>query len=221
MQIIDKNKDYYDYCQHEFGPVDKTTAFDRRGSKVISEKDFFNHCYKYSLPRYLGKSKYWRYYGFYDMSQYMMLEIGNIQYILAFSKTEFKWIDQAASEYIIRGDVSVLHRFDEGVHLCRKPMTLVHFRNRLRFQGKGDPFPLRFTDDIEILDKYRNYAIENPVLRDTPIPSIIPAREFYNALDNYFGSMHNDKSIEIINSDIAKAENHGFDKKTSFRHPIK
>ena len=40
MQIIDKNKDYYDYCQFEFGPVDKTATFDRQGSKVLSEKEF-------------------------------------------------------------------------------------------------------------------------------------------------------------------------------------
>jgi hypothetical protein len=80
---------------------------------------------------------------------------------------------------------------------------------------------LRSALDIDVEGDAKESALSNPILKDTPIPSIIPARDFYNAIDNYLRSKYNDKTIEIKNSDIDKAINHGFDKKTSFRHPVK
>jgi hypothetical protein len=98
-------------------------------------------------------------------------------------------------------------------------MTIIHCDNKNRNKKFGYA-DIRSIWDIEIEAEY-NFGLENPILKNTPIPSLIPAREIYNNLDNYFRSMRNDKTVELVNSDIDKAINHGFDKKTSFRHPIK
>jgi len=221
LQIIDKNKDYYDYCQFEYGPVDKTATYDRRGSKVITEEDFFRYCYKDRL--YYDKNDNLRYsnYSYSCSEPLVLLEVGNIQNILKLSNCDFKWINQENNEFTIRGDISILYKFDNGVHICREAVTLTHFKNKREFRWPYRVCELKSAQDIEVNENHYEHAIENPVLRDTPIPAIIPARDFYIALDNYFRSAYNDKTIDINNSDIDKAINHGFDKKTSFRHPIK
>jgi hypothetical protein len=190
MQIIDKNKDYYDYCQFEFGPVDKTVTYVRQGH-IITEDYFYNYCYM----------------------DFVLLEVGYIQYIL--ESNNMKWIDS----FTVRGDVSIFRKFDENIHLCPEPMTIIHFKNRNCKKSKITD--IKSIDDIDLDINEYNYGLRNPILKNTPIPSMIPARELYNALDNYLRSMNNDKNIEIVNSDLDKIINRGFDKKTSFRHPIK
>jgi len=213
MQIIDKNKDYYDYCQFEFGPVDKTATYDRRGSVIISEDDFFRYCA--SSPA--GKN-YW-----YQrrISYYVLLEVGFFQYVLEFYNVDSKLTNKETGEHTVRGELAVLHKFDVGAHLCQKPVTLIHFENKNRYNWKSGSTEVKSIGDIELKPCHFESAYGNPIVKNTPIPAIIAAREFYSALDNYFRSMHNDKAVEIVNSDIDKAINHGFDKKTSFRHPVK
>jgi len=232
MQIIDKNKDYYDFYQFEFGPVDKTATYDRRGSKVLTEEEFFRHFYKNVPPFYNvdtfsrihsdekdGQWYYWKpnnYVSNYVSS--LLLEIGSIQYVIELKNTKHMWINKRNSEFIIRGDVSILYKFDEGAHLCPAPVTLTHFHNKNnRYNWRYNNNSPRSAQDIEPDKNLSDYAIQNPILKETAVPSLIPARNFYIALDNYFRSMYNDKTVEIKNSDIDKAINHGFDKKTSFR----
>ena len=243
MQIIDKNKDYYDYCQFEFGPVDKTATFDRRGSKLLSEKEFFrqfcrrnNSKHKYFSDSFNPKGEKegtWYYFDdkqrqypiSFDSSDInpLLLEAGSVQYVLNLKKASYMWVREADGkyEYTFRGDLSLVHRFDESVRLCQRPITLIPFKNKNDYNWRSMDISLRSALDIDVGKDTVKSALVNPILRDTPIPSIIPARDFYNALDNYFRSMYNDKTIEIKNSDIEKAINHGFDKKTSFRHPVK
>lgn len=213
MQIIDKNKDYYDYCQFEFGPVDKTATYDRRQSVIVTRENFYNYCYASQTSKNHWFER--------RTSYYILLEIGNIQYVLEFNNVDVKLINRETGEYSVKGDITVFNKFEENVHLCPKPVTLTHFDNRNRFNWKSGNTGIRSVNDIKIKNDHLKFAFENPILKDTPVPSIIPARDFYNTLDNYFRSFQNDKTVEIVNSDIDKAVNHGFDKKTSFRHPVK
>ena len=72
--------------------------------------------------------------------------------------------------------------------------------------------------NIKVIEESR---IENPILKDTSISSLLIPVDIWKELSNYISSKGNDKNVEIVNSDIAKLENHGFDKKSSFRNPIK
>ena len=213
VQVIDKNKDYYDHCQFEFGPVDKTVTYDRRGSKILSEDEFFKYC----IDRRIVNQNFYTH-------RYILLEVGCVQYILGFDNIKVNWIDRATDNYTISSDTFIRYSFNEGVHLCKAPVTLAHAVKKWKYDGKKYMSFLRSIQsplDIQAVICNSEYAFENPILKNTQIPSIIPARDFYNALDNYFRSLYNDKTVEILNSDVDKAINHGFDKKISFRHPVK
>ena len=58
--------------------------------------------------------------------------------------------------------------------------------------------------------------LENPIMADTWIPSIIPPLDIWVEVSNYLLSLK-DPKIEDNRSDVEKLESHGFDRKTSFR----
>ena len=60
-------------------------------------------------------------------------------------------------------------------------------------------------------------AIYNPILRGTPIASLIPPQDIYLDLSAYISSL-NDIEVVDTRSDAQKAESAGFDRKTSFRN---
>lgn len=66
-----------------------------------------------------------------------------------------------------------------------------------------------------LLDSKRIY-LENPIMVDTWIPSIIPPLDIWVEVSNYLLSLK-DPKIEDNRSDIEKLESHGFDRKMSFR----
>ena len=129
MQIIDKIKDYYDYLQYEFGQVDKDSTFDRRGSVLLSEEEFFKYCYKDEVDRYFGYIKAYSHYR-YEKSNciLVLLEIGNIQYILKFENMKIIIRNTITNEYTVKGNVLIDQIFDMGFHLLPDTITLTHFR---------------------------------------------------------------------------------------------
>ena len=187
MQIIDKNKDYYDYCQFEFGPVDKTATFDRRGSKVLNEQGFlrqfcgrsyFNRNFfsDYHDPKG-EKEGTWYYFDVIDSFRYdindcdispLLLEAGSVQYVLELKKASYMWIRQTDGkyEYTFRGDLSLVNRFDESAHLCEKPITLIPFRNKIEDNWKSRN-NLRSALDIDVGKDTVKGVLVNPILRDT------------------------------------------------------
>ena len=229
MQIIDKLNDYYDYLQFEFGSVDKDSTFDRRGSSLLTKEDFFKYCYKDEITRFFSYVKNRQINHFFPYKYInVLLEIENIQYILKFTNMKISIINSSTNEYTICGDVSIDQIFDKGIHLFPEAITLTHFIRKIKYEGYKTilqrwKFYSKLNDlsDIYVTKDIYNDAIKNPILKSTPIASIIPARDVYNALDNYFRSKCNDKTITISNTDIQKAENAGFDRKSSFRHPVK
>ena len=63
MQIIDKLKDYYDYYQNIY--IDKTLAFDRRGSYYLSDQLMLNY-FKDRWDKKVFKQMYWLLQAGYD-----------------------------------------------------------------------------------------------------------------------------------------------------------
>ena len=60
-------------------------------------------------------------------------------------------------------------------------------------------------------------VLENPIMADTWIPSVIPAEEVWNNVTDYLLAMK-EKPIVDNRTDVQHAEAAGFDKKTSFRN---
>jgi hypothetical protein len=61
---------------------------------------------------------------------------------------------------------------------------------------------------------------ENPILKNTWVPTFISAEEIYDNLYDYLISIREPQIIDN-RTDVEKLESKGFDRKISFRHPIK
>ena len=57
-----------------------------------------------------------------------------------------------------------------------------------------------------------------PILSQTGIPAVIQPEQIFLGIEEYLSSKSNDRSMESEGlTDVDKAVNHGFDKRTSFR----
>ena len=209
MYIIDKNKDYYDYLKGTYG-IDKTIIYDRRGSVVLFFIDLLNTCI--SDERYRNS--------IFHSKTLFVLEIGNKQYIFEF--TDIKYIKDGTFNKAYDAKLDLVHIFTDSNHYFNTEISIVPARRKNLYyfysrKNKIVPFT-SYKEDIEINE---NRIIVNPILDATHIPSFIPAMDIWVELNNYISSKYNDKTIEIKNSDTDKLINHGFDKVSSFRNPIK
>jgi len=212
MYILDKNKDFYDYLSGIYG-VDKTITYDRRGSTVLTEKTLLNLI----VPT---EGSYREHYK--NNFVLFILEVGDIQYLIMVNEIKFKkdtdeyyW----GALYPVEAKFRLFKTFMDHKHYFEKEITLVPVRRlHTPFTWREKKFEVNNYSELEILDYYK---VSNPIMKNTSIPSIIDATEVWKNLNNYISSKYNDKTITIVNSDVDKAVNHGFDKKTSFRHPIK
>ena len=201
MYIIDRNKDYYDYLSHIYG-LDKSIVFDRRGSHIIDDGTL------YGIVR-----------GYQNV---LLLEIGYVQYLLH--------LEDIIIEKSIFGDefksctIKVLHTYIDNNHYFDEPISI---RNacvdwRWNFYKKGFPSNLIIANNFKnTVKRIDDNIIGIPILKNTQITSLISPEDVWKELNTYISSLHNDKDIKSDLTDVEKAINHGFDKKTSFRNPIK
>lgn len=209
MQIIDKNKDFYDYFSYVYG-VDKTITFDRRGSTIIYDESIFllnNKSYLYLMV---------------DRKTHFILEVGNIQYLIEMYDIEIErnWsINEFKS-----CKLKILHTFSNHTHYFDSVMSIREVDVKTRFNWSRGDFkrePIlsdNFRDTvIKIYDNYINL----PILKETQLTKVLDPEEIWKELQNYISALNNDKEVDIEMTDVEKAEIHGFDRKTSFRHPIK
>jgi len=211
MYIIDKNKDYYDFYSTLYG-IDKTITYDRRGSTILNNNAFVN---KISDKNYYGGE------------QFVLLEVGYYQYL--FHYYDFTYQQNPNYEYksfIVKNyKIKLIKIFNENKHLFNSEISIVtcNLENGGMFYYRkyGDKYIKNLSDIHTHEEKYGGTYISNPILADTDIPKFIDGLNIWKNLSMYISSKYNDKTILIVNSDTDKIINHGFDKKSSFRHPIK
>lgn len=212
MYILDKKKDYYDFLGSQYG-IDKTITFDRRGSISLTYLDFLASV----LPIYASKEHIRNDEGF-SYFYFFMLEIGTTHYLFRMTSIQYK--KTQVGYYPVKADISLLTTTKNNKHISEKEIGLIPCDRYYHwfFDKKGDPSYIPPSSELRLK---KDNIVLNPILKDTPIPSLIPASDVWKDLSNYISSQYNDKTITIVNSDVEKAVNHGFDKVSSFRHPIK
>lgn len=130
---------------------------------------------------------------FYKKEEYYALEVGYYQYIFKV-KRDGKYANW-----------ELIKKIKVGKKIARVPIALISI-SYMNYHG---------SDEI----KY-DMIYNNPILRDTHIPTFIPAQEIYDIIYDYIIGI-NEPNINDNRTDIQKLESKGFDKKSSFRHPIK
>jgi hypothetical protein len=211
MYIIDKNKDYYDYLKGTYG-IDKTIVYDRRGSTVLSEV---------ALLEYVS----FLYFDKIQSTEHFVVEIGEVQYLFrVVIDYGFHIHDCNKVSYPFRGKFELVNTFKEHKHYFDSAISLVPVKVGTAWKWqpwrKGEEIYPLITSLGEVqIDTSK--ILPNPILKDTSIASFIGTLDIWIELNNFISSKYNDKTVTIKNSDVDKLINRGFDKKTSFRNPIK
>jgi len=210
MYIVDRNTDFYDYLSKIYG-IDKGIIFDRRGSERIDDEflssgiDSVNSVnYHYSSWRSTSKEGWF------------VLEIGTIQYLIKIFDVENK-----KDESFKSCKMKVLRVFNNNINQYGFPISIKKIRIPWIWGRKEEEFIKngKFKELVKIDYTYK--TIINPILAKTQLTKLIDPEEIWKSLANYISSLNNDKDISIPMTDVEKAINHGFDKRTSFRHPVK
>lgn len=210
MYIIDKHKDYYDYLSNIYG-VDKRIVFDRRKSIPVTDEILIKLTDIFQWKNYQKKTIF------------LLLEIGFKQYVIQIDNVKFAK-DYWNSEYYSSSSMKIVHLFDNNIHYFDSPMSIRQIKIKSIWNWKKNGmetqyiFSSNFNETVKSI--FRD-SIANPILKDTQITSLIEPFEIWRELQTYISSLKNDKNIDLPMTDIEKAEIHGFDKKTSFRNPIK
>jgi hypothetical protein len=208
MYIIDKNKDYYDYLAGIYG-VDKQITYDRRGSIILPDS---------FLLDYITKSQW----DLIKSTEHFVIEIGENQYLFRV-EIEYKH-GNGPNTFSVpsKGNFSLLKTFKDNKHYYNKEISLVPVNVTRDWRkcrnGQEEFVNVEYYSDLHIIE---NKIIPNVIFRETIIPSFIDPKEVWIALSNYISSKYNDKTVAIKNTDTDKIINHGFDKRWSFRHPVK
>ena len=222
MRIFCKEKDYYDYLQIH----DDDIIFDRRKSIHLSDKDIIR-----SFPTYDKRNYFSKKYDDKNLYQVLALRAG---YKLFFFKIKISNF----SECRTRGKFLSSSEFDYEVN---------YLGSKLDYTYKDDPLNF-FSYDVEIgrdkkwniieadpikdninnlkcyplnYDSWHNCTTEYnvPFIGNTFVAKYISGDEIYNAIDDYLRSLNNDVDQESEGiTDVDKAINHGFDKRSSFRN---
>ena len=212
MLIIDKYKDYYDHFSHIYG-VDKKVVYDRRNSYPLTTHNI--------LERIKNKGRW-----YYNDKLYFVLEVGVVQYLFAINDFYIKQkLDTVfyKPEILDSKPITLDHTFRENKHYFEKESTFVLADLKFELEWKKHRKAKNYVFNTlkEAIDFEEDSKISNPILKDTVITSLIEPFEIWVEVSNYISSLNNDKKVDIKLTDVDKAINHGFDKKSSFRHPIK
>lgn len=205
------NKDYYDYLSGIYG-IDDKIVYDRRQFTILARLDspFFNFSrMEKDAPK--KETRSWEYVGrrgkwvtkFVGNEMHCMLEAGLKCYFFRIER----YLDDLSSVHI-DWEIIKTRRISKHQRLGETPMTF--FRAYRRY------YSLWREEKLDVRIK-KTDSISNPILKDTPITSLIPSQEIYNELCAYISSL-NDIEFVDTRSDVQKAESAGFDKKTSFRN---
>ncbi len=236
MKIIDKNKDFYDFWAYQ-PDSDEETVFDRRGSIMLTKGTLCKTINEGSgAGRFVnGEFVPIPMYPYHDfIFDFKNKEAKSPFFIIAlaagFTFSIIKWTNlKYENSDPIRFYVSPLLDFD---------MELVCTVKWYEYSGSPlclyVPSSSQYVIPKMTVDDWKNANFSNisfrpffetqsdtvfPILANAGFASIIQPEAIYRGIEEYLLAEKNDKPVESIGlTDVDKAVNHGFDKKTSFRN---
>jgi hypothetical protein len=207
MYIIDRNTDYYDYLSYVYG-VDKKIIYNRRDSERITDQTIIDQI---SFGKHSIRP---------DKEYFIILEVGFVQYLLRLTHIELEptvFAETKLKSY----ELEIFYVYKDHNHYFDCPLSIREVRvNHRGYWIEYGSYVTSGNFEVDIT-KIHEREINNPILAETKITSLIPPDDIWKEIQNYISSLDNDKDVDLKMTDVEKAEIHGFDKKTSFRNPIK
>jgi len=215
MRIISKIKDFYDYISYEFSNKDDDIVFVRRNPFILTKDNIASFL---GLNRYEKKTYYSR------CSNYLVLQIGYLFFLIKIYDIEYKDIiacgikEKEFSNYKMKVLAKWRNYDNKSIMEFYKVYKYYYYKTEEQFIN--DIKNSKFSEDDRMKSAgYTDIKDKTLIIGETGLASVLDPKEVYLALDEYFSSLISDKekteSIGITNNE--KIVNHGFDKKISFR----
>lgn len=224
MKIIDKNRDYYDYLQNV--ELDDTFTFDRRGSHELTTEDIIRPFQKWTVCSFFQKD--------YLNTGYYLIQAGSTFWLIFVQFKDFNdngipqnceilssetWKDYDKPRKVLSVTGIQVDMFSYFRRKHKESMSEYLSDVKARVKSNDYKELCSFTKGALIKDN-ASYVCPYPILKNTFIPSVIPAADLYHAIEEHF-SMEKTAQERIESEGITDTEkviNHGFDKKSSFRN---
>lgn len=234
MRIIDKNTDFYDYLQNVYR--DNTVTFDRTDSFVLTKEILLKHLpYTRTPPLWVR--------GFRRAFDFALLQVCNTFWLFlidAFDEDETghpqdckiellaTWQNYGKQRKLIRLDI---------IDFSWKVSERFKIRQRLTWQDDKDAILENvgvLTNAIDMneykvirsIDSHTVYYGNGlkeekhiPILKASGMAAFIDPLDIFITIEQYFSleRLDAERTESVGITDVEKAENHGFDKKSSFR----
>lgn len=234
MRIIDKNKDYYDWLSHT-EISDDSILFDRRNSEFLTKSGFCAEVQLKGIVEYdidiERRGKSWKSYRHERSGAHyeIALVAGTNLFIMRLADlVHNEGFDENGRRREILSD------FTPTVVCARKnygwngvPLGLFTLnpkwwnRRTRRMVSAWDANGAESWDNANLANVLFMPLCDKtkiPILSQTGIPAVIQPEQIFLGIEEYLSSKSNDRSMESEGlTDVDKAVNHGFDKRTSFR----
>lgn len=217
MRIIDKNSDFYDYIQNIY--YDNSLTFDRTNSFLLT-KDFI--C-----------SNIW---DTNDDSEYLLLQICNTFWLFLLKITEKNiynrpinynmellttWKNYNKKRELIKLDIisfPFIYKIKKNTYNEKTLNTFIQRINTNDYKIKKNLNTHTIWQDFR--DGFKKIKKDIPLLKACGIASIVNPVDIYLSIEEYFSleKTASERTESIGITDIDKLENHGFDKRISFRN---
>lgn len=222
MRIQSKFKDYYDFASPYYDDGKNTVVFERKTEQDCISIDGF-------LSRDFNTQTHWRrkYFDFPEFQNiYSGIKITTVCCAVA---------DELVLFYKIENDYA---NKNGSTYYSTKPYTKHFVVDRFSDDPKTTKPEILKTSDykkvVELQEKYKTPIILfsiaehkyldiviNPCLMEYHINNVLyDQRQTYQNIEMWLTNFYNKTPVSNI-TDPEKIVSHGFDKKTSFRHPIK
>lgn len=225
MRILSKFKDYYDFAQPYYDGGENTVTFIRE--QKTYEKDLDKFLVKdFSANQRIAWKHPQAYVDFPEIEEAFGGSIYAEQYFIAV-------VDQLVSFHKITLDPNQPEDFYFSTERGVKVLKI----NRYRSNKNTIPEILKTSDYKKVVELQHEFGspiilirfvsnkkikiVVNPILMEYKINHLLgDSKQIYQEIEMWLTN-YNNKIVESNITDKEKIVSHGFDKKTSFRHPIK
>lgn len=207
MQILDKNKDFYDFYQNIY--IDKTYTFDRRKS-VYFHKEEWNDIFFNSERNYI----------------YYVLQVGYSRYLYKITYIDVSKATVLIPSHLDNYKVELIKYWKNYDNLVDFEFGIAEELESYGYKNYHPAYEKQNIDSLYNTELKKTYLYSSrlkdrsyPILYESGIASCTDSHQLYMDIEEWL-SAQKEKELRTESKDITdkqKIINHGFDTRESFR----
>lgn len=207
MQILDKNKDFYDFYQNIY--IDKTYTFDRRKS-VYFHKEDWNEIFYNNERNYI----------------YYVLQVGYSRYLYKITYIDVSKATVLVPSYLDNYKVELVKYWKNYDNLADFEFGIAEELESYGYKNYHPSYEKQSIDSLYNTELKKAYLYASrlkdrsyPILCESGIASCTDSHQLYMDIEEWL-SAQKERELRTESKDITdkqKIVNHGFDTRESFR----